>query len=138
MPCARGRVHTANVLDDGALAAHDAEEEQVVLERVGADAEVAAVRCDAPCDARALIDAAGDRIEAHREREVFARAIAFVDGERKERERLHAVEKFGVALAVEALGLVREARGRDALPPFAAIDEQAVSTLLLARVPITD
>src|SRR5262245_47288692 len=58
VPRARCRLNAAYGVDDGALAANDAKEEQVVLESICTGPEVAAVRRDAPGKTGGLIDPA--------------------------------------------------------------------------------
>src|SRR5213083_209271 len=65
VPGARRRLDAAHGLEDRPLPAHDAEEEEIVLERVRAGTEVGAVRRDAPREPRSLIDAPGLGVEPH-------------------------------------------------------------------------
>src|SRR5262249_53169506 len=65
----------------------------------------------------------------------LARAIALVDGEREERERLHPIEKFGVAVAVEPARLVGEVRGWRPLAPLRPVDEETARACELGDAP---
>jgi hypothetical protein len=84
--------YVPDVVDDGAVSLHDAEIEEVALERVRADAEIGSVRRDGECDPRPLVDLASERIEANGYPHVALGWVALVDGERKEGEGLHSVE----------------------------------------------
>src|SRR5262245_22333758 len=81
VPRARRRLHSTNRVEDGALPTNDAKEEQVVLESIRASTEVAAVRRDAPRDARCLIDPACLRVEPDGQRQIAAGTVVLVDGE---------------------------------------------------------
>src|SRR5262249_39524173 len=63
---------------------------------------------------------------------------ALEDSEGEEGEGLHSVEELGVAITIEALGLISEARRGRPLAPFAAVDHEPTLSRELGHSPVAD
>src|SRR4029079_15472473 len=126
MPGLAGRRNIADRIENGPLALHHAEVQQVVLERVGAEPEVGAVRSNGKGNSRRLIDSSSHREEASGDAQIAGGRVTLPDGERIERKRFDAIEKLGVSVAIQALGLIRQVHRGGSVSPSAAVDLQTL------------
>src|SRR5262245_39543615 len=117
MPLASGGGRISNPFYRGALALFEFPEHEIVFEWIGTQRQVITVRLEIEQNPRSLIDTAGNSLKAHGNLAVTK--IVYVLGHdiREISIGLHAVEKFGVALAVERASLVgKSGRGLPFLP----------------------
>src|SRR6516165_4802293 len=96
-------------VDRGALAVFELPEHQVIFQAVGADGQVVAIRLQIEKDTGALIDAAGQSLEADADLAIGKVRDVGRDHIGKVGVSLHAIEKLSVALAIERARLVGNA-----------------------------
>ena len=138
VPLARRRRGVADPFDRGTLALLEFPQHEIVLERIGADRQVVAVGLEIEQDSGALIDAADDALEPHRDFAVAEIRDVLGDDVGEIGERLDAVEELGVAVAVECARLVGDAGRRLSLLPLAAVDGEHLVVALRLDPPDPD
>jgi hypothetical protein len=138
MPLAsRGR-RIANPFDRRPLAVLEFPQHQIVFERICADGEVVAVRFEVEQDSGALIDPAGNPLEAHGDlavakiRHILGHHIGEIG------ISLNAVEEFGITVAVKRARFVGDAGRGLALLPLAPVDHQHLIVALALDAPDAD
>jgi hypothetical protein len=106
-----------------------------MFETVRPDRQIVAVGLQVEQDAGPLIDAAGDAFETHRDVSIAEILHILRDGIREIRIGLHAVEKLGVALAVERPRLVDDSGGGLPFLPLPSINGQHLAFALIFNPP---
>ncbi len=124
MPLSRGGRCVADPLHRRALALLEFPQDEVVLERIGADGQVIAVGLEVEQDPRALVDAPGNALEAYRDCAVAEIRHVLRDRVGKIRVGLDAIQELGIAVAVESARLVGDSGRGLAFLPLPAVDDQ--------------
>src|SRR5262245_35492741 len=138
MPGARWCRRVANPLDRRAFAFLEFPQHEVVLERIGTQRQIVAAGLEIEQDAGALIDAAGDALEAQRYFAVMKILDVLGDRVREIGERLHAIEELGIALAIERARLVGDAGRSLAFLPLPPVDGEHLVVALRLDPPDAD
>src|SRR6476620_921606 len=106
VPLVGGGRRVSHPVDRRALAVLEFPKHEIVLQTVGANCQVIAIRLQIEQDAGTLVDAAGQSLEANRDLAVREILDVGCDHIRKISVGLHAIEELGIAFAVERARLV--------------------------------
>src|SRR3954452_277545 len=112
-----------SLLDEAALALVERPEHEIVLLAVESHGEVIPVRLQVEKDAGALIEAAAEDLETHRDLAVVEVVDVLSYGVREVSEGLDVVDELLVARAIDGAGFVRQAARRLAPLPLAAVHQ---------------
>src|SRR5713101_1373729 len=128
----------ANPFDRSPLSVYELPQDEIVLQGVGTDGQVVAVRLQIEQNTRALVNAPRQRLEAHADLAVpevldpRSYCVGVV------REGLHVIEEFRVTVAVECARFVRDIGSRLSLFPAATVYHQDLAVAVLCDGPDAD